>query len=91
MTDAPQPDVYSLQGPIEKVDGKLVLRIPLEAGGDEFVECSKGISDVRDGCLVIEIRDWLADKLRVEEGDLVNIDNANGKFNIRPVNARPLQ
>jgi hypothetical protein len=26
--------------------------------------------------------------LRIEEGDLVSIDNANGKFNIRPVNAR---
>lgn len=84
-------DVASLQGPVEKIGEKLVLRIPLEAGGDQFVECSRGISEVKDGCLVVEIKEWLADMLRIEEGDLVHVDNRNGKFNITPVNPRPVQ
>jgi hypothetical protein len=84
-------DMASLQGPVEEVGGKLMLRIPLEAGGDQFVECSKGISKIEDGCLVVEIQGWLAGMLRVEAGDLVSIDNADGKLNIRPVNPRPVQ
>jgi hypothetical protein len=84
-------DAASLEGPVEKVDGKLVLRIPLEAGGDAFIQCTRGISEVTDGCLVVEIKEWLAGMLRIEEGDLVHVDNRNGKFNITPVNPRPIQ
>jgi len=84
-------DFASLQGPVEKVDGNLVLRIPLAAGGEEFVECSRGISEVKDGFLVIEIKEWLAGMLRIEEGDLVSVNNADGKFNITPVDPRPVQ
>ena len=84
-------DVESLQGPIEKIDGKLVLRIPLEAGGDQFIECSRGVSEVKDGYLIVEIIEWLAGLLRVEAGDLVSVNNANGKFTITPVNPRPVQ
>jgi hypothetical protein len=28
-----EDDIPSLQGPVEKIDGTLVLRIPLKAGG----------------------------------------------------------
>lgn len=76
---------------MEKLDGKLILRIPLEAGGAEFVACSRGISEVKDGCLVVEIKEWLAGMLRIEAGDLVHVDNRNGKFNITPVNPRAVQ
>ncbi|MFZ0882693.1 MAG: hypothetical protein WAN14_04795 [Candidatus Acidiferrales bacterium] len=81
----------SLRGPVEKIDGKLSLRIPLAAGGDEFVACSRGISEVKDGFLIVEIQEWLAGLLRIEEGDLVSVNNADGKFNITPVNPRPVQ
>ncbi len=84
-------DVSSLQGPVEKSDGKLVLRIPLEAGGSQFIECSRGISEIEEGYLKIVIPEWLAGMLRIEEGTLVSVDNANGKFNIHPVNPKPLQ
>lgn len=84
-------DAASLLGPVEKIDGKLVLRIPLEAGGDQFVECSSGISEVKDGFLIVEIKEWLAGMLRIEAGDFVSVRNANGKFNITPVNPRPVQ
>ena len=82
---------FSLQGPIEKIGDKLFLRILLEAGGDEFIECSKGVSEVKDGFLVVEIKEWLSGLLRVEAGDLVSVSNENGKFSITPVNPRPVQ
>ena len=84
-------EIVSLQGPVENIDGKLLLRIPLEAGAEDFVECSRGISEVKDGYLIIEIKEWLAGMLRIEAGDLVSVDNRNGKFNITPVNPRPVQ
>ena len=84
-------EVASLQGPVEKIDGRLTLRIPLAAGGDEFVTCCRGISEVKDGYLIVEIQEWLAGMIRIEEGDLVSVTNANGKFNITPVNPRPVQ
>ena len=84
-------EVRSLQGPIEKIDGKLVLRIPLEAGGDQFIDCTRGISEKDEQYLNIVIPEWLADKLRIAEGDLVSVDNANSKFNFHPVNPRPIQ
>jgi hypothetical protein len=84
-------NVASLQGPVEKIDGKLVLRIPLEAGGDPFVECSRGVAEVKDGFLIVEIKEWLAGMLRIEQGDLVTVSNANGKFGITPVNPRAVQ
>jgi len=84
-------DFTSLEGPVEKIDGKLVLRIPMDAGGSEFVDCCRGISEVQEGFLIVEIKEWLAGKLRIEEGDLVCVSNENGKFNIRPSRVRPLQ
>jgi len=79
-------NVTSLQGPIEKIDGKLTLLIPLEAGGDQFIECSKGISEIQGEYLKITIPEWLSGMLRIEEGSLVSVDNENGKFNIHPIN-----
>jgi hypothetical protein len=84
-------DVTSLQGPIEKIDGKLTLLIPLEAGGDQLIECSRGISEIQGEYLRITIPEWLSGMLRIEEGSLVSVDNENGKFNIHPINPLPLQ
>ncbi|MDX6765151.1 MAG: hypothetical protein SFU85_00005 [Candidatus Methylacidiphilales bacterium] len=76
-------DVTSLCGPVEKFGEVLMLRIPLDAGGDKLADCSKGISEIQDGFLCIEIKDWLAQKLSIIEGSFVTVDNADGKFNIR--------
>lgn len=73
----------SLRGPVEKVDGKLMLRIPLLAGGEKLIESSRGISSVEDDYLVIEIRDWLAEKLGISEGSWVHVHNTGGKFHIQ--------
>jgi hypothetical protein len=76
------PDYISLEGPIETVDGQLVLRIPLEAGGDKLAPFARGIGEVADGFLSVIIQPWLAEKLRVSAGSLVFVDNKDGKFTI---------
>jgi hypothetical protein len=84
-------DVISLQGPVEKGNGKFVLRIPLEAGGSELIDCSRGISEVEGDYLRITIPDWMAGMLRIDTGSLVSVDNRNGKCNIQPINPLPIQ
>ena len=81
----------SLQGPVLKVNGKLMLMIPLEDGGAEFVACSRGISEVEGACLKIAIPDWLAGMLRIDEGDIVSVSNWDGKLHIQPCEARMVQ
>ena len=76
------PDITSLQGPVERVAGELVIRIPLAAGASAFVAIARGISRVENGFFIVTIQPWLADKLRIGEGSLVIVDNENGKFNI---------
>jgi hypothetical protein len=60
-------------------------------GGDQFIECSRGISEIQGEYLKVTIPEWLSGMLRIEEGSLVSVNNANGKFNIVPVNPLPLQ
>ena len=81
--------VTSLRGPVESLDGKLMLRIPLAAGGSELVACSRGIGIVDGEFLSIHIMDWLAKKLSIGESSIVSVDNADGKFNIRPADEHP--
>jgi hypothetical protein len=82
-------DVVSLEGSVLK-RGQLLLLILLDAGGEEFIECSRGISELKDGFLKIVIPEWLAGMLRVEGGGLVAISNANGKFGIWAAEPRPV-
>jgi hypothetical protein len=76
--------ITSLSGPVESLDGKLMLRIPLETGGRELVACSRGIGEVNGDFLSIHIKDWLAERLGMSEGSTVVVDNASGTFTIRP-------
>lgn len=77
--------VTSLQGPVERLDGALVLRIPLAVGGAALVACARGVSVVVDDELRIMIPDWLAEKLGICEGSLVDVDNAHDKLTITTV------
>ena len=61
------------------------------AGGDQFIECSKGISEVEGEYLKVIIPEWLAGMLRIDEGSVVNIDNEDAKFNIHPIDPHPIQ
>ena len=83
-------EVKSLEGPVLKIDGELVLIIPLSARGDELMKCSRGISEVQGEFLKIVIPEWLAGMLRIEEGDLVCVEDADGRFHITPSNPRPV-
>lgn len=82
-------DVTRVEGPVELLDGKLTLMIPLDAGGAEFLDCSRGIGVVENEFLRVTIPDWLAAKLGIYEGTLVSVDNANGKFNLRVSDQNP--
>ena len=67
---------------MELENGKLILRIPLDAGGDQLATFAKGIGEVQGDDLVVVIQPWLATMLKIEAGSLVFVDNANGKFNV---------
>lgn len=77
-------EITSIVGPVERDNAQLVLRIPLAIGGAELSKYAHGIGDVQGDFLVVTILPWLADKLGLSEGSVVTVDNADGKFNIRP-------
>ncbi len=72
----------SLRGPIDREGDKLVLRIPLDAGGEQLSLVARGISEVDGEDLVVTIPHWLAQKIDVREGSEVYVDDRGGKFNI---------
>ena len=74
---------------VSSLGGKLILLIPLDAGGNELSECSRGIAEIDGSNLKVTIPDWLADKLGVHEGSRVRVDNDGGKFNITAIEALP--
>jgi hypothetical protein len=76
-------DITSLEGPVETIDGKLVLQIPLAYGGAALLACSRGIGQVRGADLVVTIPDWLAKMLSIKDGSEAVVDNRDGKFNIK--------
>jgi hypothetical protein len=82
-------NAMSLEGPVLKVNGELMLLIPLADGGSEMVESSRGISEVQGEFLKIVIPEWLAGLLRIEEGDLVCVQS-DGKLHIRALDPRQL-
>jgi len=75
-------DTISIEGPVELVDGDLVLRIPLSAGGDKLVPLAHGIGHIEGDYLCVVIKPWLAEKLGIDAGSIVVVDNKNGKFTI---------
>jgi hypothetical protein len=72
----------TLEGPVERIAGALVLQIPLEYGGAALAESARGISKIEGDDLTVTIPDWLAEKLGITEGTTVVVDNRGGKFNI---------
>jgi hypothetical protein len=81
-TDTTMADIVSIKGPVELIDGELMLRIPLDAGGATLAPLARGIGDIDGEFLVVVIQPWLAEKLNIGPGSLVVVDNKNGKFTI---------
>ena len=76
------PDYISLEGPVERIDGELVLRIPSSAGGHELAPLIRRGGRVEGDFLIVTIPPDLADHLRVTEGSLVIVDDCDNRFNI---------
>jgi hypothetical protein len=72
----------SLRGTIKLEGDKLVLRVPLNAGGEQINAVASGISVVDGDDLVIIIPPWLAEKVEISEGTEVCVDDRSGIFNI---------
>ena len=75
-------DLVSIEGPVELIDGNLIIRIPLEVGGRELAPLARGIGEIEGEYLQVVIKPWLAEKLRIGAGSFVFVDNKNGKFTI---------
>jgi hypothetical protein len=83
-------EVTTLEGPVKRVEGRLVLWIPLVLGGSQLVECSRGIGEVDGEYLKVVVPDWLAEKMGITEGCRIRVDNRDGRFNIwRVDSAKP--
>ena len=78
--------VYS-EWPIVKANGELMLLVPL-AETMVSVKPSPGFLDTQGNFLKIVIPAWLAEMLEVEEGDFLRVSNADGEFQIQPVQPR---
>ena len=85
-----EKEAMALKGPVLKVDGQLLLLVPLDSGGAEMVECSPGISAVAGNFLKIVIPEWLAGVLRIEEGDMVCVGYGEDEFHVQASQARPV-
>ena len=64
----------------------LVLRVPMDAGGDSLQHVAGDMARVIDGRLVVFLPDWLAQKMHLHEGCEVHIDTRWGRLNIARVN-----
>jgi hypothetical protein len=75
-------NMLSLEGPVLKVNGELMLLIPLADVSTEAAKRSRSISEVQEDFLQIVIPEWLAGMLEIEEGDLVRVES-DGKLDIK--------
>jgi hypothetical protein len=75
-------DTISIEGPVELMNGELILRIPLETGGNQLAPPARGIGNIEGNFLSVHIQPWLAEMLRIGPGSFVLVDDRNGKFNI---------
>jgi hypothetical protein len=82
-------NVMSLEGPVLKVNGELMLLIPLADANPESVERSRGISEVQGEFLKIVIPEWLAGMLDIEEGDLVRVQS-DGELRVGELSSGPV-
>jgi hypothetical protein len=74
--------VVSLEGPVELIDGRLMIRIPLSAGGQDLVQAARGVGEIDGENLVVAIAPWLVEHLHIEAGSLVVVDNEDGRLRI---------
>ena len=69
-----------LRGKLEMIEKDYVFIIPLAVGGDQFVECTAGISKIEGENLIITLPEKMVAHAGFHNGSLVDIDNRNGTF-----------
>ncbi len=79
-------DYVSLEGPVERRGDRLVLRVPLNAGGDRLRLVANATAFEEDGRLVVELPEWLATRMKLDEGSAVHVDDRWGRLNISRLN-----
>jgi hypothetical protein len=72
--------VISINGRVENVNGELALMIPLRDGDHELTAPAKGIGTIEGQFLKIVIQPWLAQKLQIAGGSMVNVTNQDGRL-----------
>lgn len=72
----------SLEGPVERRGDSLVLCVPLSAGGEQLRHVASSTSYEEDGNLVVVLPNWLAERIKLDEGASVHVDDRWGKLNI---------
>ena len=80
--------LYS-EWPVVKANGELMLLVPLEETIGS-AKPSRSFLDTQASFLKVVIPGWLAEMLEVEEGDFLGVSNADGEFEIQPVEPRPV-
>ncbi len=75
-------DFVAVEGPVERLGDQLVLRVPLDAGGEKLKHVAKSTSYEEDDRLVVVLPEWLARQMQLAEGSTVHVDNRFGKLNI---------
>ena len=78
-------DYLSLEGPVERLNGQLIRRIPLEAGGYRLHETVCTECTVQGKDLIVPLPDWLTASIRLAEGTAVHVDDRWGRLNIARV------
>jgi hypothetical protein len=76
------PEPISLKGPVEVINDKLTVRIPLAVGGDQLAPLAKGMGKIDGEHLIVTIPPKMAEKLKLLPESIVSVDNQNGKFNL---------
>jgi hypothetical protein len=72
--------VVRVEGPLEKIGGRWLMRIPLTVGGDVLLATVTGIRQIKDDILEIELPDLLVKNLKLKEGQHLFVHNATGEF-----------
>ncbi len=78
-------DYLSLEGPVERLNGQLILRIPLEAGGQQLRQSVCTQCSVEGKDLIVPLPEWLSASIRLREGTAVHVDDRWGRLNIARV------
>jgi len=73
-------DIVRIEGPLERVDDRWLLRIPLAVGGAQLVASTRGIGEIKGEILEIVVPDNLVRNLKLKEGQHLWVHNKDGKF-----------